>query len=126
MRPDRSDSARRQTPRLRALRALLAIALLASLGACSREGGGQRDVDPTLRARALIDSGNASYRHADYQGAAKRYASATLADPTDPAAYYGLGMALSKLGRDDDARQAYAKARELARGSGAPPDSFSH
>ena len=33
----------------------------------------------------------------------------------DPAAYYGLGMALSKLGRDEDARAAYARARGLAR-----------
>jgi Flp pilus assembly protein TadD len=34
--------------------------------------------------------------------------------PDDPAAYYGMGMALSKLGRDEEARKAYAKARDLA------------
>ena len=39
-----------------------------------------------------------------------------MVSPDDAAAYYGLGMALAKLGRDDDARVAYAKARELSRG----------
>ena len=47
---------------------------------------------------------------------AKRYASAAVVSPDDPAAYYGLGMALAKLGRDDEARVAYARARELSRG----------
>ena len=65
----------------------------------------------------MIDAGNAAYKHGDFDGAAKRYASAAVVAPGDPAAFYGLGMALSKLGRDDDARRAYAKARELARDS---------
>jgi len=68
-----------------------------------------------LRAQALIDSGNAAYRGADYTAAAKRYAAAAVVSPEDPAAFYGLGMALSKLGRDDEARVAYARSRELAR-----------
>ncbi len=75
-------------------------------------------VDPQLRSQALIDSGNASFRRADFANAAKRYASAVSDKPDDPAAYYGLGMALSKLGRDDEARVAYGKARELAQRSG--------
>ena len=69
-----------------------------------------------LRAQALIDSGGAAYRAGNFAVAAKRYASAVVVDPQDPAAYYGLGMALAKLGRDDDARVAYAKSRELSRG----------
>lgn len=107
-------------------RPLLALLLLAALGACSRSPQSAREAAPTLRAQALIDSGNASYRAADYPSAAKRYASATLADPSDAAAYYGLGMALSKLGRDHEARRAYARARELARTPGAFPDSAHH
>ena len=48
----------------------------------------------------------------------KREAAALLA------AWFGLGMALSKLGRDDDARTAYARARAVAEAArvGAPPD----
>src|SRR5204863_8977695 len=69
-----------------------------------------------LRAQALIDSGNSAYRGGDYAAAAKRYAAAAVVSPDDPAAFYGLGMALSKLGRDDEARVAYARSRELSRG----------
>lgn len=68
------------------------------------------------RAQALIDAGNAAFTAGDYAAAAKRFATAVVVSPEDPAAYYGLGMALSKLGRDDEARVAYAKARELSRG----------
>ncbi len=75
-------------------------------------------LDPLARSQALIDSGNASFKRADYETAAKRYASATLVKPDDPAAFYGLGMALAKLGRDEDARSAYAKARALAGAAG--------
>lgn len=112
-------------PAARRFRPLAALALLAILGACSRQPE-PPVADASLRAQALIDSGNASYRREDFANAARRYASATLADPADPAAFYGLGMALSKLGRDDDARRAYAKSRELARAAGAHPDSFAH
>ena len=71
---------------------------------------------PGMRAQALIDSGNAAFRAGDYTVAAKRFASAVVVSPEDPAAFYGLGMALSKLGRDDAARAAYARSRELSRG----------
>jgi len=67
----------------------------------------------SMRSQALIDSGNAAIRVKDYDGAARRYASAVAIRPDDPAAYYGLGMALARLGRDDEAREAYARSREL-------------
>jgi len=69
-----------------------------------------------LRAQALVDSGNSAFRLGDYTSAAKRYAAAAVVNPDDPAAFYGLGMALAKLGRDDEARVAYARSRELSRG----------
>ncbi len=69
-----------------------------------------------LRVQALIDSGSAAYRNEDFTTAAKRFAAAAVVNPEDPAAFYGLGMALSKLGRDDEARVAYARSRELSRG----------
>ncbi|HTR96895.1 MAG TPA: tetratricopeptide repeat protein [Candidatus Acidoferrales bacterium] len=76
--------------------------------------------DSTLRSQALIDSGNAAYRGGDFEGAAKRYASAAAVVPRDPAAWYGLGMALSKLGRGEESREAYSHARALL---GRAPDS---
>jgi Flp pilus assembly protein TadD len=67
------------------------------------------------RAQLLIESGNRAYSSGNFGLAARRYAAAAVIREDDPAAYYGLGMALSKLGRDEDARAAYARARELSR-----------
>ena len=99
---------------------LLLLALGLSLGACQakQDAPPAHVIDPTLRSQALIDSGNAAFTAKDYAGAAKRYASAVAVAPDDPAAHYGLGMALAKLGREDEARSEYAKARELARAVG--------
>jgi len=101
----------------RVLQAGAALALL-TLAACARND--KPTVAPAeashLRAQALIDSGSSAFRNGDFTAAAKRYASAAVVSPEDPAAYYGLGMALAKLGRDDEARVAYARARELSRG----------
>jgi len=94
------------------------VAWIALIAGCS--GGGARvdgDVtgDKEARAQALIESGNEAYREGDYRLSVRRYAAAAVVRKDDPAAYYGLGMALAKLGRDEEARQAYARARELAR-----------
>ena len=70
--------------------------------------------DPQAHAQQLIDAGNAAYRAGDYRLAARRYGAAAVVRSDDPAAYYGLGMALAKLGRDEDARAAYARARTLS------------
>jgi len=69
---------------------------------------------PLSHADQLLDAGNTAYRSGDYRVAARRYGAAAVVRPDDPAAYYGLGMALAKLGRDEDARAAYARARQLA------------
>jgi Tfp pilus assembly protein PilF len=98
--------------------------LVAALGIAVIAGCGGTQAPPPsadtgkLRAQALVDSGNSAFRVADYTTAAKRYAAAAVVNPQDPAAFYGLGMALSKLGRDDEARVAYARSRELSRGEG--------
>ena len=102
-----------------AARLLVLLALLLALAGCGPKLEREAVVDPQLRSQALIDSGNASYKRADFASAATRYASAASVKPDDPAAYYGLGMALAKLGRDDDARIAYAKAREIVQRSGS-------
>jgi Flp pilus assembly protein TadD len=91
--------------------AALAFCLLAG---CSSPSPGIRNVDPAVRAQALIDAGNDAYRKGDFKLAANRYGAAAVVRKDDAAAYFGLGMALKKLGRDEEARTAYARARELA------------
>ena len=103
-----------------------ALALLLLLAGLPAAGCARREPVPDVaalqaRSQALIDAGNACYRAGDPTTAAKRYGAAVAVKPDDPVAYFGLGMALTKLGRDEQARQAYARARELAqqaRGAG--------
>ncbi len=92
---------------------MLAMALAAT--GCARRAGPPEDT--AERAQALIESGNQAFRVSDFRTAARRYAAAAVIRKDDPAAYYGLGMALAKLGRDEEARAAYTRARELARGA---------
>ncbi len=107
-----------RTLRSRAPASLL-LAVLCAAG-CGRRDAVPDPASPGARAalqarsQALIEAGNAFYRAGDPATAAKRYAAAGVVKPDDPAAYFGLGMALAKLGRDEEARQAYARARELA------------
>lgn len=112
----------------------LAWLLLAApmIGSCSRRSTAEAPAahaavpgdlgDSRERSQALIENGNQSFRTGDFALAARRYAAAVVVDPDDPAAYYGLGMALSKLGRDEQARVAYAHARDLIRQGHAPPE----
>jgi Tfp pilus assembly protein PilF len=109
------------------LAGLLGVLGVVALASC---GGSRAPAQPPadggkLRAQALVDSGNSAFRAADYTTAAKRYAAAAVVNPDDPAAFYGLGMALAKLGRDDEARVAYARSRELTRGE-VDRDSMPH
>ena len=101
---------------MRRARGVLAAALVISLAsgcAPKKSAPPAAEAGAATRADALIAAGNAAFQHGDYRVAAQRYAAAAVHRPDDPAAFYGLGMALSKLGRDEDARAAYAKAREL-------------
>jgi Flp pilus assembly protein TadD len=90
----------------------MVLAIASVLAACSPP---PPEPDPAARAQALIESGNRAYSAGDYDLAARRYAAAAVVRDDDPAAYFGLGMALAKLGRDEEARAAYARARGLAR-----------
>jgi Tfp pilus assembly protein PilF len=97
-------------------RAWLCVALLGCLmlaGCAPSADEDEVQGTPEVRAKALIEQGNQAFRTGDYRLAAKRYAAAAETRKDDAAAYYGMGMALSKLGRDEDARKAYARAREL-------------
>lgn len=96
--------------------AFAGVALAVSLACgCARER--EPETPPEERAQAMIDEGNQAYATGDYRLAARRYAAAAVVRKDDPAAYYGLGMALSKLGRDEEARTAYARAKTLAQGA---------
>jgi tetratricopeptide (TPR) repeat protein len=93
---------------------VVAVATLAFVASCGGRGRAPDSAGtPESRSQALIDAGNQAYRAGDYGLAARRYAAAAVVKQDDPAAYYGMGMALSKLGRDEDARKAYARARAL-------------
>ena len=109
-------------------------ALVVTCGCSAPEPKAQAGQGTQERAQQLIDAGNDAFRTGNYGLAARRYAAAAVVKKDDPAAYYGMGMALSKLGRDEEARKAYAKARELAQNApptsgnvtGAPPTSGTH
>lgn len=93
--------------------------MLAILG-CSKSPESNTGGPPQQRSQALIDAGNEAYRAGNFGLAARRYAAAAVVKPDDPAAYYGMGMALTKLGKDEEARRAYTKARELTQQANAP------
>ena len=93
---------------------IAALVLSLVVAGCGAREGEPRAQEPQQRAQELIDSGNRAYRAGNYGLAARRYAAAAVVKKDDPAAYYGMGMALSKLGRDEEARKAYGRARELA------------
>lgn len=98
--------------RMRAAAWAVALALLPA--GCGSHPPRIVNNDPAVRSQELIDAGNDAYRHHDWKLAAERYGAAAVVKKDDPAAYFGLGMALKALGRDDEARAAYAHARELA------------
>lgn len=101
--------------RIAVLRSLLASLLAVTALSCARgEPPPRNDAERAARAQALIESGNDAYRAGDYRLAANRYAAAAVVRKDDPAAYFGMGMALSKLGRHDEAHAAYERSRELA------------
>ncbi len=104
----------RSASRLRVIGLALAAVAALALPSCAPRAPASSAKDPAQRAQELIESGNQAYRAGNYGLAARRYAAAAVIKKDDPAAYYGMGMALSKLGRDEEARKAYTKARELA------------
>lgn len=93
---------------------IFALILAFAPAGCAPRAEPPRAETAAARAQALITSGNEAYRRGEWELAAKRYAAAAVQSPEDPAAFYGLGMALTKLKRDEQAREAYSRARDLA------------
>lgn len=107
---------RRLAPAMRWMLAIVfALGISVLVAGCGSRAEPPAPMDAAERAQLLIESGNQAYTGGNFELAARRYAAAAVIREDDPAAYYGLGMALSKLGRDEDARSAYARARELSR-----------
>jgi Flp pilus assembly protein TadD len=92
---------------------ILLVVLLLS-GCAKGEAPARTEAERAARAQALIEAGNDAYRAGDYRLAARRYAAAAVVRKDDPAAYFGMGMALSRLGRHEEAHAAYERSRELA------------
>jgi len=116
-------------PRSRLGRRLAAAALIAliavGLAACGRTARAPQPSNAE-RARTFLEAGNRAFRAGDFALAARRYAAASVLDPEEPACYVGLGMALGRLHRSEEARAAFAYARQLAAkrdsARGAAPD----
>ena len=117
---------RREPRRLRPPAALgdrAGVSLVSLPWVCGRDRGADRarPRQRAARAQALIEAGNQAYRTGDYRLAARRYAAAAVLDKDDPAAYFGMGMALQKLGRDEEARAAYTPRPGAGASSSADP-----
>lgn len=105
--------------------AALALAMLVGAGCAKKSGSDPSAAAPAPatstvssgreRSQAFITAGNDAYKAGDFELALKRYAAAAVADPRDPAAYFGMGMTFTRLKREDEARAAYAHAQQLAR-----------
>lgn len=67
-----------------------------------------------VTASALNDArkANEAFRNGDYETAVQLYRSAISQQPDDARLYYNLGTALSKLGRGEEAMEAYAQFRD--------------
>ena len=78
------------------------------------------------RSQTFIDAGNDAYRAGQFELALKRYAAAAVADPRDPAAYFGMGMTFTRLKREDEARAAFRRAQELSRRESPGEEPHSH
>jgi Flp pilus assembly protein TadD len=98
------------------------LVLLLSAGCGRQPSRAESEAAKQVRAQALIDAGNEAFRAGDYRLAARRYAAAAVVKKDDPAAFFGMGMTLSRLGRDEDARVAYARARALTLAARAAAD----
>ena len=99
----------------RSLARLPAVLLLAALAAGCAPARPAPDAAEAAAARfrTLIEEGDRLYLEGDFRMAARRYAAASAIAPDEPAVHQGLGAALARLGRDEEARAAFARAKEL-------------
>ncbi|MBE2249133.1 MAG: tetratricopeptide repeat protein [Myxococcus sp.] len=68
---------------------------------------------PADQAAAVYEQGKALYDAKDYPGALTKFDEAAALEPTRARWHYNRGLALKKLKRDDDARAAFERSRQL-------------
>ncbi|HSM06474.1 MAG TPA: hypothetical protein VK858_17765 [Longimicrobiales bacterium] len=101
-------------------RRLLRVAVTAlALGACTPDDQRTDSLDPTTAGRdipgaalAQLDSGNAAFRAADYEGALAHYRRVTEIVPDDATGWFGIYMAQEALGNTAAADSAIEEARK--------------
>jgi serine/threonine-protein kinase len=74
------------------------------------EGG----AEASARARTLLRKGLTLYLHAEVDAAYAVYRQAAQLAPNEPAAFRGLGLTASRLGRSYEAQRAFTRYLELA------------
>lgn len=87
-----------------------ALALLVCLAASSALAMG-----PFEKNHPLVDQGTAAYDQNRFDEALEKFDAAAQERPSDPRVQYDRGLALHKLGRNEEARAAFERARELDR-----------
>lgn len=70
---------------------------------------------PLEKNHDAIDEGMAAYEAGDYERALRHFDQAQQDKGADPRVHYNRGLALHKLGRNDEAKQALGRALELDR-----------
>ena len=70
-------------------------------------------VQASERSELLVSRGQAAYQGGQVVESRDRFAEAVAADPNDASAHYGLGLALGKLGRWEEARTPLQTALAL-------------
>jgi hypothetical protein len=71
---------------------------------------------PFEKNHPLVGDGEAAYERGDYEGALEKFNEADRELPNNANIAFDRGVALHKLGRNDEARQALLKASELNQG----------
>lgn len=74
-----------------------------------------RAAGPFERNHPEIEAGTEAYDAQNFEEALARYDAAAKEKPSDPIVEYNRGLALHKLGRNDEAKQAFNRALDLDR-----------
>lgn len=95
---------------------VLGVVLVVASGAGAQEDAVPPSVaaeDPAARALAVYEQGKQLYDAQDYAGALARFDEAAAIEPSKARWQYNRGLALRKLGRSEEAREALLQSRAL-------------